>query len=165
MDETLPDSKAITAPVPIVDVATEDRHKSVLAADITHFVVQLSDKRLDSLMQSVAEVPYNFNKPWPSWFYIGKVLSKAFFDNEEQLEWLNAVRVRDREFIAFSNTEKNIPVQKEQNTEKEELRVVEVDFSKPQPGENLKLFWKPARGIICQKVQDWLDYALNEGCH
>ena len=97
-------------------------------------------------MQSVAEVPYNFNKPWPSWFYIGKVLSKAFFDNEEQLEWLNAVRVRDREFIAFSNTEKNIPVQKEQNTEKEELRVVEVDFSKPQPGENLKLFWKPARG-------------------
>jgi hypothetical protein len=105
-------------------------------------------------MQSVAEVPYNFNRPWPFWFYIGKVLSKAFFDNEEQLEWLNAVRVGNREFISFTNTQKNIPDQEEQNTGKEKLRVVEVDFSKPQPGENLKLFWKPARGIICQKVQD-----------
>ena len=40
MDETLPDDKAITAPVPIVDVTTEDRHKSLLAADINYFVVQ-----------------------------------------------------------------------------------------------------------------------------
>lgn len=34
------------------------------------------------------------------------------------------------------------------------LQVVEVDFSKPQPGEDLKLFWKPAQAIIYQKVQD-----------
>lgn len=40
MDETLPDDKAITVPVPIIDVTTEDRHKLVLAADISHFVIQ-----------------------------------------------------------------------------------------------------------------------------
>ncbi|KAJ5591925.1 uncharacterized protein N7459_002294 [Penicillium hispanicum] len=162
MDETLPDDKAITAPVPTVNVTTEDRHKSVLAADISHFVVQLSDKRFDSIMQSVAGVPYDFNKLWAFWFFIGKIVSKAFFDNEEQLEWLNAVRVRNREFIAFTNTQKNKPNQEEQNTGNGRLRVVEIDFSKPQPGENLKLFWKPARGLICQKVQDWLDYLSKE---
>lgn len=105
-------------------------------------------------MQSIAEVPYNFNKPWPFWFFIGKIVSKAFFDNEEQLEWLNAVRVGNREFIAFTNTQKNILSQEEQHPGKGTLQVVEVDFSKPRPGENVSLFWKPARGIICQKVQD-----------
>ena len=104
-------------------------------------------------MQSIAEIPYCFNKPWPFWFFIGKIVSKAFFNNEEQLKWLNTVQVRNREFIAFTNSH-NVPNQEEQNTGKMNLRVVEIDFSKPQPGENLKLFWKPARGIICQKLQD-----------
>jgi hypothetical protein len=39
-DSLVSQGVGLTAPVPIVDVATEDRHKSVLAADITHFVVQ-----------------------------------------------------------------------------------------------------------------------------
>ncbi|KAJ5110876.1 hypothetical protein N7532_001411 [Penicillium argentinense] len=163
MDETIPDDKVITAVVPTADVITEDRHKSVRASDISHFVVQLSDKRQESLMQSVAGVPYSFDRPWPTWFFIGKIVSKTFFDNEEQLRWLNTVRVRNREFIAFTNAQKNVSNQAKQNTREGMLRVVEVDFSKPQPGENLKLFWKPARAIICQKVQDWLDYAPNEG--
>lgn len=97
-------------------------------------------------MQSVAEISYNFDKLWPFWFFVGKILSKAFFHNEEQLEWLNTVEVRNREFIAFTNTK---------HTGEGKLRVVEVDFPKPQPGESLKFFWKPARGIICQKVQDF----------
>lgn len=42
-------------------------------------------------------------------------------------------------------------------------QIVEVDFSKPQPSEDLKLFWKPARGIIYQKVQDceWIIVSLD----
>ncbi|PLB43291.1 hypothetical protein P170DRAFT_481240 [Aspergillus steynii IBT 23096] len=164
MDETLPDDKAITAPVPIVYMAVEDQYKSVQAADLTHFVVQLSYKRLDSIMQAVVGISYDFNKPWPFWFFIGKIVSKAFFDNEEQLEWLNSVQVGNREFIAFSNTGRKFPDQEEQSTGKGKLRVVEIDLSKPQPGEKLQMFWKPARSIICQKVQGWLDYASNEGC-
>lgn len=105
-------------------------------------------------MQFIAEIPYNFNMPWPFWFFVGKIVSKAFFNNEEQLGWLNTVQVRNREFIAFTNTQISISDQEEQQARKRKLRVVEVDFPKPQPGENLKLFWKPARGIICQKVKD-----------
>ncbi|PIG88205.1 hypothetical protein AARAC_010704 [Aspergillus arachidicola] len=81
------------------------------------------------------------------------VQSKALFDDEEQLEWLNAVRVRTRESIAFTNTQINRFCN--QNIDEAKLRIVEIDFSKPQPGENLKLFWKPAREIIYQKVIDY----------
>ena len=106
-------------------------------------------------MQSVAGVPYNWHKPWPFWFFIGKIVSKAFFNDEKQLEWLNAVRVQTREFIAFTNTQINrVSNQETSSIGEAKLRIVEIDFPKPQPGENLKLFWKPARGIICQKVQD-----------
>lgn len=119
-------------------------------------------------MQSIAGVPYNFNKPWPFWFFIGKIVSKAFFDDEEQLEWLNAVRVRSREFIAFTNTQKKIASnQEESNIDKTVLQIVETDFSKPQPGEDLNFFWKPARGIIYQKVQDceWMIVSLDFDIH
>lgn len=34
------------------------------------------------------------------------------------------------------------------------LRVIEVDFPKPIPGEDLKAFWKPAREIIRQRVEE-----------
>ena len=105
-------------------------------------------------MQAAAELPYDFNRPWPFWFFIGKIVSKAFFGNEEQLEWLNSVLVRNREYIAFTNTRKNSSDLEDQSTGNRRLRVVEADFLKPQPRENLKLFWKPARGIICQKMQD-----------
>jgi hypothetical protein len=40
MDDTLPDDKAITAPVPPVDVTVEDRFKAFPVEDITHIVVQ-----------------------------------------------------------------------------------------------------------------------------
>jgi hypothetical protein len=40
MDDTLPDDKAITAPVPPVDVTVEDRFKAFPVDDITHIVVQ-----------------------------------------------------------------------------------------------------------------------------
>ena len=40
MDKTLPDREAITVPVPIVDVATEDLYKTFPVADISHIVVQ-----------------------------------------------------------------------------------------------------------------------------
>ncbi|KAJ5629787.1 hypothetical protein N7528_003444 [Penicillium herquei] len=146
MDETLPGNEAITVPVPTAVVTTEDRHNTFPIADISHFVVQ----RLDSIMQHVAGVSYDFDMPWPFWFFIGKIISKCFFDNEGQLEWLNAVRVRSREFIAFTNTQIN--------SNKANLRIVEIDFLKPQHNEDLKLFWKPARGLICQKVEFWLDY-------
>lgn len=105
-------------------------------------------------MQFVANIHYSFDEPWPSWFFVGKIISKAFFDDENHLEWLNAVRVGNREFIAFTHVQRPFPNLGEARPEERDVRVVEIDFSKPQPGENLKLFWKPARQIIRQKVKD-----------
>ncbi|KAH0558682.1 hypothetical protein GP486_004665, partial [Trichoglossum hirsutum] len=144
MDETLPDRDAITVPVPTVDLTTEDR---LSTTDITHIVIQLADRRLGSIMESVG-VPYEFNKPWPFWFFIGKIVSKAFFNNDQRLEWLNTVRVRNREFIAFTNAGR------EETDGNRKLQVIEVDFAKPQPGKKLELFGKLARGLISQKVQE-----------
>lgn len=82
-------------------------------------------------------------------------MSKAFYGNEQQLEWLNAVRVGTREFIAFNNTQANKDVDKIEGSSKDVLfQVVEVGFSKPRPGADLELFWKPARKVIAQKVQN-----------
>jgi hypothetical protein len=106
-------------------------------------------------MQSIAGIPYDSNMPWPFWFLIGEIVSKAFFSDEGRLEWLNAVRVRTREFIAFTNIQSNrVSNQDKTDIEEAKLQVVEVDFSRPQPGEALNLFWKPARPIISKKVQD-----------
>ncbi|KAJ5478278.1 hypothetical protein N7530_003787 [Penicillium desertorum] len=155
MDKTLPDTEAITVPVPTAELAPEYRYSAFPVTDISHFVVQL-----DSIMQSIAGIPYDSNMPWPFWFLIGKIVSKAFFSDEGRLEWLNAVRVRTREFIAFTNIQSNrVSNQDKTDIEEAKLQVVEVDFSRPQPGEVLNLFWKPARPIISKKVQDWLDYS------
>ncbi|KAB8214178.1 hypothetical protein BDV33DRAFT_196333 [Aspergillus novoparasiticus] len=127
MDETLSNSKAITVLVRMAEVTAEERSKAFPVADISHFVVQLSDKRLNSIIQSVVGI-----------------ISKAFFDGEEQLEWLNAVRVQTREFIAFTNTQINrISNQETSNIEEAKLQI-------------------PGRGIIYQKVQDWLDYSSSK---
>lgn len=40
MDKTLPDNKAITVPVPIVSVTSEDQYKAFPLANISHVVVQ-----------------------------------------------------------------------------------------------------------------------------
>ncbi|KAF2468563.1 uncharacterized protein BDR25DRAFT_290316 [Lindgomyces ingoldianus] len=154
MDETLPDCDAITVPVPSVSITTEDRFIALSKTDITHIVIQLTDRRLDSIMESVG-VQYEFNKPWPFWFFIGKIVSKAFFNNDQQLEWLNTVRIRTREFIAFTNAGRK------ETDSNQKLQVIEVDFAKPQPGKELELFWKPARGLISQKVQEWLDLSTS----
>lgn len=105
-------------------------------------------------MQACASLAYDFDNPWPFWFFIGKVVSKALFGEEQQLQWLNAVRVRDREFIAFRHIQRETSDPEQLDQEKGTLQVVEVDFSKPVPGEQLKAFWKPARGIIRQRVQE-----------
>ncbi|EPS34446.1 hypothetical protein PDE_09410 [Penicillium oxalicum 114-2] len=158
MDETLPDDRAILAPVPTVDLTVEDRFRTLKTADISHVVVQLSDKRLDSIMQCHAGLTYNFDRPWPFWFLIGKALSKAFFGDEQQLRWFNFLRVWNREFVAFTNMRGESMSDLELlNRDKDKLQVIEVDFLKPVPGENLKAFWKPARGIICQRVEAWLE--------
>lgn len=72
--------------------------------------------------------------------------------------------MRTREFIAFTNIQKKGDFgPNDWNVKKTRPHIVEVDFFKPQPGEDLKLFWKPGREIIYQKVQDceWIIVSLD----
>ncbi|KAJ5272587.1 hypothetical protein N7478_007712 [Penicillium angulare] len=132
MDDTLPDHTSITVPVPVAEITSEERFKAIPVAEITHFVVQLSAKRMNSIMQSVVGIPYDHNKPWPYWFFIGKIVSKTFLNNEEQLEWLKFVHVHDREFIGFINTQINrVSNQEDAKAEEVYLQVVEINFLKP----------------------------------
>lgn len=106
-------------------------------------------------MRCCADLAYDSDRPWPFWFFIGKALSKALFGDEQQLQWLNAVRVRNREFVEFINMGGDRMSDLElMNRGEGKLRVIEVEFSKPIPGEDLKAFWKPAREIIRQRVEE-----------
>lgn len=65
----------------------------------------------------------------------------------------NTFTVGKGEFIVFTNTQYIQCYPKLGGTTlkpitKGDLRVAEIDFPKPQPGESLTLFWKLARGII-----------------
>lgn len=40
MDRSLGDSNAVTAPIPELNVTTEDQNKNMSPADFTHFIVQ-----------------------------------------------------------------------------------------------------------------------------
>lgn len=110
---------------------------------------RVSDSRQRAIMQSVG-VEYLSNFPTPFWYYYGKIVANGIYGNEKQLQLLNCIRVRTREFISFTNatfadqkaTDKVMP-----------LNVVEVDILKPRSSEPLQLFWKPARGIIIQRVK------------
>lgn len=47
MDETLPDNKAITVPIPAVDLTVENRFRTLNVADISHIVVQYVKFRVE----------------------------------------------------------------------------------------------------------------------
>jgi hypothetical protein len=102
-------------------------------------------------MQAIAGESFDYNNPWAFWFFIGKVVSKAFFNDESRLEWFNSVRVRTREFIGFENTV--LPHENNSEDAQKTLNIVEIDFLRPQARENIKFFWKPARPPIYRSVR------------
>jgi hypothetical protein len=63
---------------------------------------------------------------------------------------MNTTRVRTREFIAFTNT---TYMEKKLTGTAGPIVVLEVDVLKPHVNEPLEVFWKPARGLISQRVR------------
>ncbi|KAM0667227.1 hypothetical protein ACQRIU_005082 [Beauveria bassiana] len=146
MDWSLPDIDKVTVPVPAVEVMTEERNKGLDMSKVTHYVVQLSDRRFNCLMQAMAGVPFDRDSPWGFWFFIGKVVSKAFFNDERRLKWFNSVRISTRAFIGFADTA--VSFDEKEDAQNGALYILELDFLKPRPRESIKLFWKPARPPI-----------------
>ncbi|KAI3577938.1 hypothetical protein IWW34DRAFT_789652 [Fusarium oxysporum f. sp. albedinis] len=72
----------------------------------------------------------------------------ALFENETSLEILSFTRINDREFVGFEN--KNYP----KSSNSTYINAVEVSLKRPRPNEPMEVFWRPARGIIIQRLRE-----------
>ncbi|KAL4939674.1 hypothetical protein BDV06DRAFT_214096 [Aspergillus oleicola] len=122
MDSTLPDDEAITVPVPIVELVVKDRFRTF---NNVVDILALSDKKFDLIIQHCSDD-----------------LHYALLDDELVLEWLNAVRVHNMEFIPFTNVQKKPVLDSERQVDVRGIQVIEVGFPEPVPGDKLKAFWK-----------------------
>jgi hypothetical protein len=113
---------------------------------------------------------YDWDYPSPFWHFLGKMVAKAVFDDETELRELNFVAIGRREFVAFTTSMWRAAEEPEARTEAQNegdkaettaqaaelppLNVIEVNFKKPQPGQQIKLAWKPARGLFTAKIRE-----------
>lgn len=88
----------------------------------------------------------------PFWFFLGKIISRALFQEDSWLEVLNYVPVRNIEFVGYTNKQRSD--EDDTSSARVVTNVIEVHFSRPQPGEPIRVFWKPARGLIVQKIEE-----------
>lgn len=88
----------------------------------------------------------------PFWFFLGKIISQALFQEGLWLEVLNYVPVRNIEFVGYTNKERSR--KDEPRSARSVTNVIEVHFSRPQLGEPIHVFWKPARDLIVQKIEE-----------
>ncbi|KAJ5208937.1 hypothetical protein N7449_003316 [Penicillium cf. viridicatum] len=162
MAETRSSPEVITSSLPALEVQCEKKFKSYDVSNFTHIVVQqvpfqmiLSDmaiRNLKNIMNSNADPSYEFdNEDYLD--IIGKMLSVTFFGNENQLEWLDTERVGRRRFVAFTNIEKKEKRAQSQSPSHGKLQVVEVMFMRTSPRDTQKIFWRPARATVLQRVQ------------
>ncbi|KAJ0144297.1 Dehydrocurvularin exporter [Fusarium oxysporum f. sp. albedinis] len=75
-------------------------------------------------------------------------MTMALFENETSLEILSFTRINDREFVGFEN--KNYP----KSSNSTYINAVEVSLKRPRPNEPMEVFWRPARGIIIQRLRE-----------
>ena len=109
---------------------------------------RVSDARQQQVF-ALMGIRHDYNLPFPFWFFLGKIISKALFQNENLLEVINFVRVRDREFVGYI-----CKGHVNQAQDGEKFSVVEVSFKRPQPGQPIEVFWKPAGALIIQKIEE-----------
>ncbi|KAM5350278.1 hypothetical protein ACJ41O_006783 [Fusarium nematophilum] len=135
--------------LPAAQLRGEDRLANFDLKAITHVVLQVSDARQQQVFSRIG-IKHDYNYPYPFWYFLGKIIAKALFEEERLFEILSFVRVRDREFVGYIR--KDLANKDDQP----KPNVVEVDIKRPQPNEPLQIFWKPARGLIVQKIEEWM---------
>ncbi|KAK4871381.1 hypothetical protein LT330_000618 [Penicillium expansum] len=154
MAETRSSPEVINASLPALEVQHENKFKDYNFSDITHVVVHLSDitiRNIQNMMNSKSNTSNEYeNKGYLE--IIGKMLSLTFFGNENQLEYLDTEHVGRRKFVAFTNIQKKEKPDQSQSPSHEKLQVIEVIFMRTNPRETLKIFWRPARAIVFQRV-------------
>ncbi|KAJ5878772.1 hypothetical protein N7455_002237 [Penicillium solitum] len=139
MAETRSSPEIVTASLPALEVQCEKKFKYYDVSNFTHIVVHLSDtaiRNLKNITNSNADPSYELdNEDYLD--IIGKMLSVTFFGNENQLEWLDTERKGAQS----------------QSPSSGKLQVVEVMFLRTSPRDTQKIFWRPARATVLQRVQ------------
>ncbi|KAF5696952.1 hypothetical protein FGLOB1_13147 [Fusarium globosum] len=133
--------------LPKVRLLGEERYISFELDCVTHVVLQISDARQQQVFAQIG-VQHDYDYPFPFWHFLGKMISQALLENETSLEILSFTRVNDHEFVGFEN--KNSP----KSNNSTDLNVIEVSLKRPQPNEPMEIFWRPARGIIIQRLRE-----------
>ncbi|SPQ25477.1 58f2769c-02f8-434a-b803-ce8e5af8da4a [Thermothielavioides terrestris] len=108
---------------------------------------------------------YDWAVPSPFWDFLGRIASKAIFDDQVDLRELNFVAIGRREFVAYTTSTWRAAA----NAQKAAglagleglppLNVIEVNFKKPQPGQPIEVTWAPARALFTAKIREWNERA------
>ncbi|KAK4153959.1 hypothetical protein C8A00DRAFT_14874 [Chaetomidium leptoderma] len=146
---------AIDAPVPEVRATTEERFRDSDVSNLTHVVIQVTVSRQRDIFRYIG-YKYDWNQPGPFWHFLGKMVTKALLDDNAELRELNFVAIGRREFIASTTPMWRAAVEAKKAADGAELpplRVIEVNFKKPQPGKPLEFTWAPARPLFAAKIK------------
>jgi hypothetical protein len=88
------------------------------------------------------------------------MVAKAVFDDTADLEELNFVAMGRREFIVYTTSawRAAAAAQKAAGVADMELlpplKVIDVNFKKPQPGQPIEIIWAPARAMFTDKIRE-----------
>lgn len=116
---------------------------------------RISVARQEQIFHSIG-YQFTSNRPTPYWHFLGKIAAQALFDHPTAMLLLNYVRVRTREFIGYTTVSWRRASEAAKTTpgvESPPLNVTEVDLKRPQPQKPLEAFWKPARGLITERIR------------
>ncbi|KAK0609693.1 hypothetical protein B0T17DRAFT_512528 [Bombardia bombarda] len=160
VEENTPDRDNVQAPIPEAQVTCEEHVKNKInLKTISHVVIRISDARQGQVFRYVG-YQFDTNRPTPFWYFLGKIAAQAIYGDVAELLLLNYTRVHDIEFIAFTTALWATAVKTQRLASAEppplNFNVIQVEFIKPQPGNPLELFWKPAHGYITNKIKDWI---------
>ncbi|KAK7424123.1 hypothetical protein QQX98_000733 [Neonectria punicea] len=138
--------------LPDVHLLGEDRFCDFDMKSISHVVLQISGGRQEQVFAQVG-VKYEWNLPFPFWHFLGKMLSKALFADDSLLDILNFVPVNNYEFVGYVNKDRVVD---NDQKDKDKVNVIDVHLKRPQPGQPIQIFWKPARGLVVRKIEEWV---------
>ncbi|KAK4040556.1 hypothetical protein C8A01DRAFT_46113 [Parachaetomium inaequale] len=90
---------------------------------------------------------YDWDRPFPFWHFLGRMVAKAVFDDTADLKQLNFVAMGRQEFIVYTSSSWRAAA-----AAQKAAGVIEVNFKKPQPGQPIEMTWAPARALFTDKI-------------
>ncbi|KAG7284843.1 hypothetical protein NEMBOFW57_009458 [Staphylotrichum longicolle] len=155
---------AIDAPVPEVRATTQEHLNNFERKAVTHVVIQVTISRQTQIFKCIG-YQYDWNVPSPFWDFLGRIVSKAIFDDQVDLRELNFVAIGRREFVAYTTSTWRDAANAQKAAGVAGLEglpppnVIEVNFKKPQPGQPMEVTWAPARALFTAKIRQYVSEA------